>query len=146
MTVINPQKENWPSRGSNQRPLVLKSAMLPTELWFTAYSCSRSSNACCSSSSRGGGSSSCCCGKSRGSSSRSSSCSCSNGSRSNDNSSDGGSSSCCCGNCYMIIRNVFRLHGLYEESDNTLEELYVDKESRARGGTAKCSVQDRDNQ
>ena len=32
MTVINPRKEYWPSRGSNQRPPVLKSATLPTEL------------------------------------------------------------------------------------------------------------------
>ena len=32
MTVINPRKEYWPSRGSYQRPSVLKSATLPTEL------------------------------------------------------------------------------------------------------------------
>ena len=32
MTIINPRKEYWPSRGSNQRPPVLKSATLPTEL------------------------------------------------------------------------------------------------------------------
>ena len=32
MTIINPQKECWTSQGSNQRPPVLKSAMLPTEL------------------------------------------------------------------------------------------------------------------
>ena len=31
MTMINPQKEYWPSWGWNQRPLVLKSATLPTE-------------------------------------------------------------------------------------------------------------------
>ena len=28
MTIINPWKEYWPSRGSNQEPPVLKSAML----------------------------------------------------------------------------------------------------------------------
>ena len=33
MTIINPQKEYWPTQGSNQRPPVLKSAMLQTELW-----------------------------------------------------------------------------------------------------------------
>ena len=32
MTIINPWKEYWPSQGSNQRPAVLKSATLPTEL------------------------------------------------------------------------------------------------------------------
>ena len=32
MTIINPQKEYWPRRGSNLQPPVLKSAMLPTEL------------------------------------------------------------------------------------------------------------------
>ena len=32
MTIVNPRKEYWPSRGSNQRPPVLKSAMLLTEL------------------------------------------------------------------------------------------------------------------
>ena len=31
-SIINPRKEYWPSRGSNQQPPVLKSAMLPTEL------------------------------------------------------------------------------------------------------------------
>ena len=36
MTIINPRKEYWPSRGSNQRPPVLKSATLPTELWGLA--------------------------------------------------------------------------------------------------------------
>ena len=36
MTVINPRKEFWPSRGSNQRPSVLKTATLPTELWSSA--------------------------------------------------------------------------------------------------------------
>ena len=36
MTIINPRKENWPNQGSNQRPLVLKSATLPTELWGLA--------------------------------------------------------------------------------------------------------------
>ena len=30
MTIISPRKEYWPSRGSNQRPPVLKSATLPT--------------------------------------------------------------------------------------------------------------------
>ena len=33
MTIINPQKEYWPSQGLNQQPPVLKSCMLPTELW-----------------------------------------------------------------------------------------------------------------
>ena len=33
MTVVNPRKEYWPSRGSNHRPPILKSATLPTELW-----------------------------------------------------------------------------------------------------------------
>ena len=33
MTIINSRKEYWPSLGSNQRPPVLKSAVLPTELW-----------------------------------------------------------------------------------------------------------------
>ena len=42
MTIINPQKEYTLSRGSNQRPPVLKSAMLPTELrgsadYFKSY-------------------------------------------------------------------------------------------------------------
>ena len=32
MTIINHRKEYWPSRGSNQRPPVIKSATLPTEL------------------------------------------------------------------------------------------------------------------
>ena len=32
MTIINRRKEYWPSRGSNQRPPILKSATLPTEL------------------------------------------------------------------------------------------------------------------
>ena len=36
MTVINPRKEYWLSWGSNHRPPVLKSAMLPTELWGSA--------------------------------------------------------------------------------------------------------------
>ena len=36
MTVINPRKEYWPSRGSNQRPPVLKSATLLTELCCSA--------------------------------------------------------------------------------------------------------------
>ena len=41
MTIINPRKEYWPSRGSNQRPRVPKSATLPTELlglapWITS--------------------------------------------------------------------------------------------------------------
>ena len=33
MTIINPWKEYWQSRGWNQRPPVFKSATLPTELW-----------------------------------------------------------------------------------------------------------------
>ena len=36
MTIINPQKEYWPSRGSNQQPPAFKSAMLLTELWGLA--------------------------------------------------------------------------------------------------------------
>ena len=36
MTIINLWKEYWLSRGSNQPPPVLKSAMLPTELWGSA--------------------------------------------------------------------------------------------------------------
>ena len=32
MTVINPRKEYWPSRGSNQRPPVLNFGTLPAEL------------------------------------------------------------------------------------------------------------------
>ena len=39
MTVINPQKEYWPSRGSNQRPPVLKSAMVLTDLWGLVKQC-----------------------------------------------------------------------------------------------------------
>ena len=37
MTIINPGKEYWPSRGSNQRPPVLNSTTLPTELLGSAY-------------------------------------------------------------------------------------------------------------
>ena len=33
---IKPWKEYWPSRGSNKRPPVLKSATLPTALWGSA--------------------------------------------------------------------------------------------------------------
>ena len=33
MTIINPRKEYWLSWGSNERPSVVKSAMLPAELW-----------------------------------------------------------------------------------------------------------------
>ena len=36
VTIIDPLQENWPSRGSNHRPTVLKSATLPTELWGQA--------------------------------------------------------------------------------------------------------------
>ena len=36
MTIINPQKEYWPSNGSNQQPPVLKSTTLPTELYGLA--------------------------------------------------------------------------------------------------------------
>ena len=36
MTIINPRKEFWPSRRSNQQPPILKSATLPTELWGSA--------------------------------------------------------------------------------------------------------------
>ena len=31
VTIISPRKEYWPSRGSNQRPAVLRSTTLPTE-------------------------------------------------------------------------------------------------------------------
>ena len=37
MTSIDPRKEYWSSRGSNQRPPVLKSATLLTELWGWAF-------------------------------------------------------------------------------------------------------------
>ena len=33
LTIIIPRKEYWLSRGSNQRPRVLKSSTLPTELY-----------------------------------------------------------------------------------------------------------------
>ena len=36
MTIINPRKEYWPSRGSNQHSPVLKFCSLPTELWGSA--------------------------------------------------------------------------------------------------------------
>ena len=36
MTIINPRKGCWPSLESNQRPSVLKSGTLPTELWSSA--------------------------------------------------------------------------------------------------------------
>ena len=36
MTVINHRKEYWPSWGSSQRRPVLKSAMLPTDIWGSA--------------------------------------------------------------------------------------------------------------
>ena len=36
MTIIDPRKEYWPSRGSNQRLPVLKSTTLPIELWGSA--------------------------------------------------------------------------------------------------------------
>ena len=38
MTIINPWKEYWPSRGSHQQPHVLKSCTPPTELWGSAFS------------------------------------------------------------------------------------------------------------
>ena len=38
MTIVYTWKEYWPSRGSNQRPPVLKSATLPTKLWDSARS------------------------------------------------------------------------------------------------------------
>ena len=37
MTIINPQREYWPSWRLNQRPPVLKSATLLTELCSPAY-------------------------------------------------------------------------------------------------------------
>ena len=36
MTIINLRKEYWLGRGSNQRPPVPKSTMLPTRLWGLA--------------------------------------------------------------------------------------------------------------
>ena len=36
MSINNPQKEYWPSRGLNQQHPVLKFATLPTELWGSA--------------------------------------------------------------------------------------------------------------
>ena len=36
MTIINPVNEYWPSRGSNQQPLVLKLCTIPTELQGSA--------------------------------------------------------------------------------------------------------------
>ena len=36
MTIINPRKEYWLGRGSNQRPPVLKSGTLLTEVWGSA--------------------------------------------------------------------------------------------------------------
>ena len=36
MTIINLRKGYWPRRGLNQRPPVLKSATLPTDLWGSA--------------------------------------------------------------------------------------------------------------
>ena len=37
MTIIDIWKEYWPSWESNQLPPVVKSAMLPTELWGSAW-------------------------------------------------------------------------------------------------------------
>ena len=37
MTIINPPKKYLLSQGSNQRPSVLKSATLPTELWARQF-------------------------------------------------------------------------------------------------------------
>ena len=39
MTIINPWKEYCPSQGSNLSPPVLKSCVLPTELWGSAKHC-----------------------------------------------------------------------------------------------------------
>ena len=36
MPIVNPRKEYWPIRGLNPQPPVLKSTMLPTELWDSA--------------------------------------------------------------------------------------------------------------
>ena len=36
MTIINPQKEYWSSRGSNQQPPILKFGTLRTEVWGMA--------------------------------------------------------------------------------------------------------------
>ena len=38
MTIIDPRKEYWPSRGSNQRSPVLQPCALPTDLWGSAIS------------------------------------------------------------------------------------------------------------
>ena len=38
MTIINPRKEHWPNLWLSQRPPVLKSATLTTELWVSALS------------------------------------------------------------------------------------------------------------
>ena len=43
MTIINHRKEYWPRLGLNQRPPVLKSATLPTELWGSAFQTKRNS-------------------------------------------------------------------------------------------------------
>ena len=37
VTTINARREYWPSQRSNQLPAVLKSRMLPTELWGLAF-------------------------------------------------------------------------------------------------------------
>ena len=39
MTIINSRKKYWPSLGSNQRPPVLRSATLPTELHVWGSAC-----------------------------------------------------------------------------------------------------------
>ena len=37
ITIINPRKEYWPGRGSNQQLPVLKYCTLPTELWDSPH-------------------------------------------------------------------------------------------------------------
>ena len=46
MTKTNPRKEYWPSRGSNQRPLDLKSATQLTELRGSAPTISKTNPNC----------------------------------------------------------------------------------------------------
>ena len=39
LTIINPRKEYWPSRGSYKRPPVFKSGKLPPERWSLNKQC-----------------------------------------------------------------------------------------------------------
>ena len=50
VTIVNPWKEYWPSRGSNQQPTVPKSRMTPTEIWAsTGKELKKKQNLCASS-------------------------------------------------------------------------------------------------